>query len=100
MGVFKQQQIDEFDIPISEGNPFTHEELQRFEMEERMQQQDEREMEEELRKYRDILSKELQVVLISLQEDANTRKYSSLLCTDSIARIARLIEIVDGGKLW
>ena len=100
MGVFKQQQIDEFDIPISEGNPFTHEELERFEMEERMQQQDEQEMQEELDRYRDILRKELDIVLLSLQEDSMTRKYGSILCTDSIERVARLIGYIDGGKLW
>ena len=100
MGVFKQQQIDEFDIPISEGNPFTSEELERFEMEERMQHEDEREMQEELDRYRDILRKELDIVLLSLQEDAATRKYSSILCSDSIERVARLIGYIDGGKLW
>lgn len=100
MGKFKEIFIDAYDIPITEGNPFTHEELERFQMEEEMQRNDEREMEEELSRSRDILTKELRIVLMSLQEDSNTRKYSSYLCSDSIERVARILSMIEGGQIW
>ena len=103
MGKFKQAVIDVYDLvypAISEGNPFTEEELKRFEWEERQQQQDEQEMADEMDRYRDILRKELNIVLVSLREDAMTRRYSSYLCTDSIERVSRMLNYIEGGKLW
>ena len=100
MGKFKEIFIDAFDIPVAEGNPFTEEELKRFEWEEQQQRQDEEEMQDELDRNRDILRKELNIVLVSLREDAMTRKYSSYLCTDSIERVSRMLNYIEGGKLW
>ena len=63
-------------------------------------EQDEEEMQDELDRNRDILRKELNIVLVSLREDAMTRKYSSYLCTDSIERVSRMLNYIEGGKLW
>lgn len=103
MGKIKQMAIDVYDLvypSMGEGNPFTEEELKRFEWEEQQQQQDEQEMAEDMDRYRDILRKELDLVLVSLTEDSMTRKYSSILCTDSIERVSRLIGYIDGGRIW